>query len=101
MWTGVSSKHVGNSPQEFARHVAVTVVQGASVSGISRTPRVARISWVAEVAKVAQALIHNHVFVELPDILSGEFVHVRAVELADRLPIHRVDIAVSPEPDCA
>jgi hypothetical protein len=46
-------------------------------------------------------LVNDHVAVELADIAPGELVHVRTVELADRLAIHSVDKATSDKADCA
>jgi len=77
--------------------VSITVVGGASASGISGRPCISGIPWVADVPTVPHVLVDHHIVVELPNICARELVHMGSVELADGVAAHGMNVPASNE----
>ena len=91
--------HIRNTSSQLVEDIGVAVINGTTVAGIPWTSWIARIAGVADVSKIPEVLIDDHVFVELADIFAAEPVNVRAVQLTDRGTIQLVHVSPFVEAD--
>jgi hypothetical protein len=73
---------------QLVKDIWVSIVNGASISWISRTTRVPGIARIANVAKVTKMFIHDHVPVKLANVATGQLMDMSTVKLTDGAAAH-------------
>jgi len=79
------------------KNILKAIVQITSVPWIPRAARVARISGISNVAEVSKTFVYYHILVEFANVISGQSVRVRSIQLSDRCAVQSINIASSPK----
>jgi hypothetical protein len=65
--------------EKLRGHVCVSTVSISSVARISRISGITGIPWVANISKIPQMLVNDHVYPELAYVLAGQTVNMGTV----------------------